>query len=78
YTNLGVIDERRLYFGNHNIESAYITTAIKKNPYFQLSVSTFKDRCTLSASLFAAEEDVKLVNEILDNIKNELNKNLHL
>lgn len=78
YTNLGIIDDRRLYFGNHNIESAYITTAIKKNPYFQLSVSTFKDRCTLSVSLFAAEEDVKLVNDILDNIKNELNKNLHL
>lgn len=78
YTNLGVIDEKRLCFGSHTVENAYITTAIKKNPYFQLSVSTFKCSCTLSTSLFATEEDMTLVKEILDNIKNELNKNLHL
>ena len=72
YTNLGIIDERRICFGSRNVEKAYITTAIKRNPYFQLSVSTFKDCCTLSASLFATEEDVAFANNVLDNVKKEL------
>lgn len=72
YTNLGIIDEKRLCFGSYNVEKAYITTAIKRNQYFQLSVSTFKDCCTLSASLFATEEDVTFANGVLNNVKNEL------
>ena len=72
YTNLGIIDDKRLCFGSHIIEKVFIPTSIKNNPYFQLSVSTFKGCCTLSSCLFASEEDVTFATGILNNVKSEM------
>lgn len=72
YTNLGILDDAKLSFGNHMIDNAFISTAVKKAPYFQLSVSTCQKRCTLTSSLYGTEEDRKFISDFLSWIKNEL------
>jgi NRPS condensation-like uncharacterized protein len=64
YTNIGVLDEARLRFGSHEADDAFFATAVKKTPYFQLSVSTYRGSCTLSSSLYATEEDEKTVRKM--------------
>ncbi len=64
YTNLGVLNEALLRFGAHEAGDAFFATAIKKPPYFQLSVSTYRGSCTLSSSLYATEEDEKKVRDL--------------
>lgn len=51
YTNMGKIDPDRLYFVDCDIKSCYITGTYRKAPDFQLSVSTFKNVCTLNCTL---------------------------
>ncbi|TQI68925.1 hypothetical protein [Clostridium sp. KNHs216] len=75
YSNLGILDNERLCFGGHEIEDAFISTAVKKVPYFQLSVSTYQGRCTLTSSLYGSEEDRKLVSGVLNQIVQEIRLN---
>lgn len=71
YTNLGIIDSDKLRFGKLSADNAFISTAVKYVPYFQLSVSTYKDCCALTSSLHGTEEDRKIVDSFLHNIENE-------
>lgn len=72
YTNLGMINDEKFRFGDFAVENAFISTAIKKVPYFQLSVSTYGGCCTLTSSLYGTDEDRKTVEEFLTQVENEL------
>lgn len=72
YTNLGVLDEAHLCFGSHEADDAFFATAIKKPPYFQLSISTYRGSCTLSSSLYATEADEKTVREMQAHIISDM------
>lgn len=72
FTNLGVIDKNLLNFGSEKIKYAYLTGAVKYVPYFQISVSTYDDVCTLSCNLYGTEEDRKSIDEFLTDVKEEL------
>lgn len=72
YTNLGVLDDVKLRFGNCVIEDAFISTAVKKAPYFQLSVSTWQGRCTLTSSLYGSDADRELISSFLNQIVREI------
>lgn len=72
YTNLGSLDEGKFSFGNHTIDDAFISTAVKKAPYFQLSISTFQGRCTLTSSLYGMDEDRKAISSFFDQMLGEL------
>lgn len=72
YTNLGIIDDAKFNFGNTTIDDAFISTAVKKAPYFQLSVSTYQGLCTLTSSFYGTENDRNIINDFLTQIKNEL------
>lgn len=72
YSNLGILDEKRLAFGTRGIESAFIATALKHPPSFQLSVSTFRGSCTMTHGLFVDDGDIPFVDSFLDGIKTEL------
>lgn len=65
YTNLGIIEKDAVSFGSAKPEKAFISTAVKKAPSFQLSVSTFSDCLTMTSSFFGTQDDEKLINEIL-------------
>lgn len=72
YTNLGVLDEGKLRFGNRVVENAVISTAVKKSPYFQLSVSTFRGCCTLTSSFYGSDTDGERIREFLNRIVEEI------
>ena len=72
YTNLGIISDDKFRFGGLAIEDAFISTAIKHVPYFQLSVSTYGGCCTLTSSLYGTGEDRKTVEDFLSQMENEL------
>lgn len=72
YTNLGIINDEKFRFGVLAVEDAFISTAVKHVPYFQLSVSTYGGCCTLTSSLYGMEEDRKTVEDFLSQVENEL------
>ena len=73
YTNLGIINNAKFRFGSLTIEDAFISTAVKHVPYFQLSVSTYGGCCTLTSSLYGTQEDRKTVEGFLYQVEKELN-----
>ena len=70
YTNLGKIDEARLTFQEASVSDAFIVTAAKLVPYFQLAVSTYKNRCTLSVCTYASGKSYDLICSVMNNICN--------
>lgn len=72
YTNLGNIDEARLHFQGTEIEDAFLATAIKPVPYFQLTVSTFRNQCTLSSCTCAGGENLEVIHGFMDRIMKQL------
>ena len=74
YTNLGVFDRERLSFGNAGIVDARVATAVKHAPAFQVSVSTFDGRCTLSCCADYRKEDRKVAESFLDLMAGELER----
>ena len=64
------IDEKRLVFQEIPISDAFIVTADKPVPYFQLAASTYRDKCTLSACTYASGKSFDLLCSIVNNIRN--------
>ena len=73
YSNLGVLNDERLRFAGCEIADAYLATAVKRPPYYQLSLSTWRNVCTLSSCVDASEEDRKIVEKVIDTVVKELN-----
>lgn len=72
YTNIGQIDSNKFYFDDCRIKSCYITGTYRKSPDFQLSISTFRDLCTLNCTLRGEQEDEQIGQYILEQVKKEL------
>ena len=62
------IDEKLLVFQGVSISDAFIATADKSVPYFQLAASTYKDKCTLSVCTYAFEKSFDLLCSVVDKI----------
>jgi len=78
YSNLGIIDDERLSFGAPEVSGAFIATAVKRVPYTQLSISTFKGACTLTMNVYASEDDRQLLDAFLVGVRDELLTAAHL
>ena len=72
YTNLGILDEGRLTFGSTKTRGAFIATATKRPPSFQLSASTFRGTCTLTSCLYADESDLAVAEGVLGDVRDEI------
>jgi NRPS condensation-like uncharacterized protein len=72
FTNLGVIDRDLLAFGGAGVADAYMTGAVKRVPYFQVSISTFGGCCTLGCNLFGSPDDEAEVARFLSEVRDEL------
>ena len=72
FTNVGILDYKKLCLGSHTAEDAFISTAIKKAPYFQLTVSSCRGHCVLSSSQYGTENDGVFISGFLDEIIREL------
>lgn len=72
YSNVGVIDEEKLHFAGCDLRKCCLTGTYRKPPDFQLFISTFKGRCTLSCSLLGGRERLEKGSGILTRVKQEL------
>lgn len=72
YTNIGVIDDTKLYFKDCTIQSCFFTGTYRLPPDFQLTVSTFKNVCTLNCTLCGSLDNTKNGQYILEQVKSEL------
>ncbi|MDT8718004.1 DUF1298 domain-containing protein [Clostridium sp. 19966] len=71
-TNIGLIDKKRLLFYGAVIEDAYMSGSIKYKEYFQIAVTTFDDKSTLSINMHGSLKDKVQINEFLKSFDNEL------
>lgn len=72
FTNIGIIDKERFCLENLQIKDAYMTGSIKYSPYFQLAISTYDNKPTLSVNLFGSQKDQNEISDSLDQILQEL------
>lgn len=72
FTNIGIIDKKRITFGEIEITEAFMTGSIKYSPFFQLAISTFDNIATLSVNLYGTQLDKSKVSSFLDKFVNEL------
>ena len=72
YTNLAIIDKKRLQFRNCEIETCFVTGSYRKMPDFQLSISTLNNVCTLSCTVLRNDKWKEKCEGILRDVKNEL------
>jgi NRPS condensation-like uncharacterized protein len=75
FTNIGILDENRLDFGNSKMIQAFMTGSIKYNPNFQISLSTFNDEATLCVNFKGTQEDRFIIAGFLNNFITELQNN---
>ncbi|AKN31315.1 hypothetical protein Ccar_10790 [Clostridium carboxidivorans P7] len=73
FTNIGILDKKRLTFGKVEITKAYMTGSIKYSPYFQLAISTFDDEAAFSVNLYGTQSDRNTISVFLDKLVEELN-----
>lgn len=72
YTNLGVIDEKRTYFEDNEVEEASIYVCPQYPPYFQLAISTFKNKVTLSSLIKGEGTQLSKLKLLLKRVEDEL------
>lgn len=74
YTNMGIINHEKLYFQDCSIKKCFLTGTYRLPPDFQLSVSTFRNTCTLNCTLIGEDSDESSGQFILEQVKKELLK----
>jgi len=74
YSNLGIIDDKKLIFGSVKVNDCFMTGSIKKKPHFWMAFSTFKKKATLSINLDGNLEDFELINKFLEDMIRKLPK----
>lgn len=72
YTNIGIIDDKKLCFSECRIENCFLTGSYRDAPDFQLAISTYKNKCTLSCNVFGDQQRKVKCQEILKLIKHEI------
>ena len=76
YTNLGKIEKNRLGFGKTAITNAVMTGAVKYVPYFQITVSSFDEICTLSCNMYGTGNDRDRIKSLLKLFEKEILSNI--
>ena len=72
YSNLGIIDDKKLNFGSVGVSDCFMTGSIKKKPYFWLAFSTFKKKVTISINLDGNRDDFEIINSFLEDMVKKL------
>lgn len=72
YTNFGNISHEKLCFANCTIQNCFLTGTYRHPPDFQLTISTFKNRCTLNCTLIGSVDGERTGQHILELVKQEI------
>ena len=71
-TNMGLIDDKRLDFGNVQVKEAFLLPPIVKPPYWAAGLSGFKNSLTLSSGFCASSIETDLVERFFDLVFKEM------
>lgn len=71
YTNMGTIDEK-IFFQDITIKECYLCGTYRKAPSFQVSISTYKNDCTLAVNLYGTEKQRATAMQLLNQMKSVL------
>lgn len=72
YTNLGVLDDKKLVFDGTVLKNAVGYSGLNKAPCFQLAVSSFKGKTTITSLVRCGKEEKEKIDLILDTIVAEI------
>ena len=72
YTNLGILDNKKLAFRGADIIKAVGFSGMSKAPYFQAAVSSFKGITTITSLFQCAESEKQKAETILDTMAAEI------
>jgi NRPS condensation-like uncharacterized protein len=71
-TNIGVLDDKKLFFKKASIKSAFLCGSIKYRPHFQIALSSFAGTITLSSNLYGSLQDYNAITCFLAMVEDEL------
>lgn len=71
-TNIGILDDKKLFFQGTEIENAFACGSIKYRPHFQIALSSFGDTITLSSNLYGSQQDYETIEDFLAMVEKEL------
>lgn len=72
YTNLGILDDKKLVFDGVRLKNAVGYSVLNKAPCFQIAVSSFRGETTISSLVRCSKQEKEKVNWILDTIVREI------
>ena len=72
YTNIGVIDQHKVFFDDAPITDCYLCGTYRQAPSFQVSISTFKNTCTLSSNMLCSENQSNIGMQVLETMSDLL------
>jgi NRPS condensation-like uncharacterized protein/uncharacterized membrane protein YdjX (TVP38/TMEM64 family) len=72
YTNLGVIEDEKLTFDGNRMNHCFLTGTYRYSPDFQLSVSTYRNTCTLNCTLIGSDRRKEIGLNLLEQVKVEI------
>lgn len=72
YTNLGVLDDKKLVFNGTTLKNAIGYSGLNKAPFFQIAVSSFKGETTVTSLVRCSKEEKAKADLILDTIVGEI------
>lgn len=72
-SNIGIIDDSQLVFGTLRVEDAFITGAVKYDPYFLMALSSFRNTATFTVCLKGTDKDKQRVEMFFARLNQELN-----
>lgn len=72
YTNLGVLDDKKLVFNGTTVKNAIGYSGLNKAPSFQIAVSSFRGETTVTSLVRCSKEEKEKADLILDTIIREI------
>lgn len=72
YTNLGVLDEKKLVFDGAKVTNAVGYSGLNKAPSFQIAVSSFRGETTVTSLVRCSETEKQKADRILDALVAEI------
>ena len=72
FSNLGILDEGRLRFGDMGLKDCFMTGSIKNKPCFWMAMSSFSGRITMTVNLVGADADRLYTERFLKNVEQQL------
>lgn len=76
FTNLGVISETSIHFGDADVEACYMTAPMMYSPFFSMGASTYHNTLTLTVGYHTPAVSEESVSLLLDDVIYEFTTNV--